>query len=310
MPTVRTCEDVADLPALLSVVLASRSDPDAAERQAPALLAYLQISGSQWRGWCVGEPARPQAAVVALLLPGRTAMLLCGDPQAPSLDAETQRRLVCRAIDELREMPLHYVQALLDQDDAGRASALSAAGFAALTRLSYLERGATYPWCDPPDTDAVAWDAYAPDTHDRFEQTVLGTYEDSRDCPELSGLRPMHDVLAAHKASGVFDPSLWQLARVTGDEDAGCVLLARMPDPSLVEIVYMGLRPAWRGRGLGQQLMRRALQQARMCKAQRVTVVVDERNTPARRLYERFGFAPIDSRQAYLLQWKRNAPPQ
>ena len=67
-----------------------------------------------------------------------------------------------------------------------------------------------------------------------------------------------------------------------------------------MEIVYVGVVPEFRRRGLAKLLLRQALHVARRSGARRVTVVVDGRNTPARRLYDAFAFAQATQRDAYL----------
>jgi ribosomal protein S18 acetylase RimI-like enzyme len=71
----------------------------------------------------------------------------------------------------------------------------------------------------------------------------------------------------------------------------------------VLELVYMGVMPAWRRRGVGTLLLRRALARCREVGAKEITVVVDVRNTPARRLYERFAFTTVAQREAHLYRW-------
>src|SRR5690606_20330057 len=64
----------------------------------------------------------------------------------------------------------------------------------------------------PPALPAgCSWETYSPATHQTFIQTIQQTYVDSLDCPALTGLRHMEDVIASHKASGDFDPNQWFL---------------------------------------------------------------------------------------------------
>jgi ribosomal protein S18 acetylase RimI-like enzyme len=131
---------------------------------------------------------------------------------------------------------------------------------------------------------------------------LLATYNDSLDCPELTGLRPIEDILAGHRAAGQFDPRLWELFLVD-DEPAGCLLLAPLHTAPSLEVVYMGVVPEHRGRGVGDALLRRALQQCREHGARLLTLAVDGRNAPAKRLYERFGLKTVARRDAYLYRW-------
>src|SRR4029453_18056559 len=122
---------------------------------------------------------------------------------------------------------------------------------------------ATHPPAAPPGMEVVT---YSPATHALFSRTIAETYRHSLDCPALNGLRDMEDVLAGHKASGEFFPDLWFLCRERGaagadiaPEPRGVLLLSPMAQGDAVELVYLGLTPAGRGRGLGEWLMRHAL---------------------------------------------------
>lgn len=55
-------------------------------------------------------------------------------------------------------------------------------------------------------------------------------------------------------------------------------------------VIGMGLLPEWRGRGLGERLMRGALEAARGFGFDRVELTVREDNGPAIALYRRLGF--------------------
>jgi len=196
---------------------------------------------------------------------------------------------------------LHYAQVLSESEAGGLRTLLEQVGFRRLTRLVYLDRDAIYPWVEPPSD--VVWTGYSSETHSLFADVVSATYRDSRDCPELTGLRPIDDILASHQASGRFDPGLWEVATVNG-RAAGCLLLARLPRRSALELVYMGVVPEFRRQGIGRLLLRRAFQQCRIGQIRRLTVVVDDRNEPAKRLYAEFGLTAVAFREAWLYRWK------
>jgi ribosomal protein S18 acetylase RimI-like enzyme len=165
--------------------------------------------------------------------------------------------------------------------------------------MLYLERPMGGP---PPPSDGLpplTWRAYATDTESDFERVIAQTYSDSRDCPEICGLRPVSAAIASHKAGGVFRAEHWELALLAG-EPAGCVLVSEMPHARLAELVYMGVAPALRGQGVGRALLRRAWEHAQQLRVRQLTLVVDERNAAARRLYERFGMREFSRRGAWL----------
>ena len=67
-----------------------------------------------------------------------------------------------------------------------------------------------------------------------------------------------------------------------------------------MELVYLGLAPGARGRGLGRQLLRHGLGLLHERRERSVTLAVDSRNTPALSLYESEGFRPAVQRAALI----------
>jgi len=287
----------ARLAAVWPRVLAAPGARRADAAQLAAFEQYVRATPARCLAWAVST-APDSPSVAALLLPGRTALLLV-PAVAPRDAADPQRALVAHALAELAAHNLHYVQALIEPDARGRAALLAAAGLRRITTLDYLHRRVTYPWSDPPQAPDLTWTAYSAQSRAAFATTILASYADSADCPELTGLRPIDDVLASHQASGEFTPELWQLACIAG-APAGCVLLAPLSGSRLVDLVYMGVTPRFRRRGVGRLLLQRALELSRARQANGLTVVVDHRNMAARRLYESFALRCTVQREAYL----------
>lgn len=84
------------------------------------------------------------------------------------------------------------------------------------------------------------------------------------------------------------------LVAVVRGEPAG-LLLASCPADDEAEILTLAVDPARRGRGVAQALLTAFLAGRRG----RVSLEVRPSNTPARRLYERFGFGPAGLRRGY-----------
>jgi mycothiol synthase len=92
-----------------------------------------------------------------------------------------------------------------------------------------------------------------------------------------------------------FDPSLWLLAW-DADALAGFVLATseRVGDPSLGWVGTLGVRPAWRRRGLGEALLHAVFAELYARGRRRVGLGVDTENVSgALRLYERVGMRPL-----------------
>jgi len=130
-------------------------------------------------------------------------------------------------------------------------------------------------------------------------QALVASYEGTQDCPELCGLRETADVLASHRSTGVWDPASWWLVLDRG-VPRGVALFAHCPEVRSVELVYIGLGPSLRGRGIGRRLLELGLARACTLDADEMTCAVDRRNAPAMRLYETMGFAPFAQRVALV----------
>lgn len=129
------------------------------------------------------------------------------------------------------------------------------------------------------------------------------SYEETMDCPALCRMREPEDVLASHRAVGAYDPSLWWLLSV-GDREVGAVLWSAMRRvggaPVSAELVYMGIGPEVRGRGLGRRLLAFTAEEVVRRGARELTCAVDLANTPACAMYERCGFRPYAERRALV----------
>ncbi len=177
--------------------------------------------------------------------------------------------------------------------------ALHDAGFRYLTCLTYLKRACTSVAASPGGAVDLEWVTYAPDHELLFQEAVEATYAQSMDCPELTGLRRTVDVLAGHRANGVFDPDLWWVAR-RGAEVVGVLLLNRVPHEPALEVVYMGVAQGSRGTGVGDALLRRAEAMAGRIGAKVLALAMDQRNRPALSLYARWDFVETGARDAWI----------
>ncbi len=284
-----------DLATILPRVLAAGAGMQDAEPAAcEAFAAQLAQSRWPWSAWRSGAHA-----ALLLQLPGQTELALIS-PVDGERAADEVRPLVAQLVRAARVRAPYFVQALLEPQAHLAAQLLTEGGFEALAELDYLERAVLFPWIDvtgPP----LNWLPYSPAREGLFAQTLLSTYEASRDCPQLSGVRPVAAVLDAHRAAGVFEAALWELA-LHGETVVGVLLLAWHPLDASLEVVYMGLTPAARGAGVGRALLARALAQARRKRARRIHLAVDRANLPAQRVYRACGFRRYAERAAYWLK--------
>lgn len=99
--------------------------------------------------------------------------------------------------------------------------------------------------------------------------------------------QPYEDFARANIEIDTFDPSLWFLA-MAGDEVAGVLLGETLPDRGWVN--DLAVRRPWRGRGLGEALLRYAFGAFYRRGQRNVALGVDSQSlTGATRLYERVG---------------------
>jgi GNAT superfamily N-acetyltransferase len=237
-----------------------------------------------------------------VLTAGRGATVLApGSGQCPAGSAShnIRSRLVATAREAALADGAVLVQAILEEPPEDPvAQAFLDGGFALLTRLKYLEAPVRRVRMNRPEGP---WEAmpYNVAIESRFSDTITRTYHGSLDCPALDGTRSPEDVLAGHKGSGLFTAAGWFLI-ADGAADVGVVLVNRHMNRSACEIVYMGIVPKYRGRGLGRWLVAQAAAVAKSMDAAVLTVAVDVENAPACRLYRETGFRKVSQRYVYF----------
>jgi ribosomal protein S18 acetylase RimI-like enzyme len=241
---------------------------------------------------------RIQDTVLAIPSPGRTAMVFAS--HVSTIDQElSMPGLLDRACRSLHEHNVNLAQVLLDPDDSPDRQAFVRAGFHDLAILSYLERTIR------PSKLAVTWPANVTirqyETHMRAEmlRVLEGSYEDTLDCPGLRGQRKTEDILEGHRSAELLDAMLWNLLYIDG-RASGVALLNPSSDRNTIELVYLGLIKEARGRGLGAQLLRFALNLLANRRERTIHLAVDEANGPAIALYRREGFRAVQRRRALI----------
>ena len=306
----------------LELSAASRLVPEAAGPRTQA--ARRMISAAAVHGidlslmWATVERASSgkfaRASQVCLAVPGagRTVMLIVSGPAAGNESRELAERAACinAACDHFAAgrsgRDVRLAQALPEPSEPWAAQAFRESGFLHVGDLAYLRRPlwpalqVTEPtWPDGVTVRTISGSAPGDPDRPLLLQALNRSYEDTLDCPELCGLRSTEDILESHRATGIFNPRLWWLV-LMNNEPQGCMLLSRCPDHNSVELVYLGLSPALRGKGLGRRLLELGLARLAVIPADHITCAVDLRNVPARRLYERLGFRDFGKRIAMV----------
>jgi ribosomal protein S18 acetylase RimI-like enzyme len=231
----------------------------------------------------------------------------CGQiwpPQAAAREprAELEDALIQDGLARLQHRGARFIQCLLAPEDADCAPALTRNGFHNPTKLLLLRQRVESNGDDPVPSAPpfLAYRTYQECESELYAATLLRTYDETLDFPELNGFRNGAEVIEGHKSYGLFDPALWLLAFYRG-QAAGVLLLARDPDAHECELAYMGVVPEARGHGIGRALVRLAVRAARELAAAQLTVSVDGRNEVAFQLYLQEGFEVFDERNVYLI---------
>jgi mycothiol synthase len=248
------------------------------------------------------------SAMLPVISPGRT-MLILSPPggQGKAIDSATEQ-LVDPVCHFGAASQIQLAQTLVDPQDSDLEGIFTAQSFVRMAELYYLQAQPTAEMAFPKLPDGLAWTPYSTEAHPFFSSAILDSYHGSLDCPALNGRRDIEDIIAGHKASGIFDPSIWFLLR-EGAICLGVLLLSQSPRSDAVELVYLGLSPAARGRKLGELMVQQALAVTAAHGQPRLCLAVDSRNTPALKLYYRHGMHRLASKIA-LLRDLSTLPPQ
>ena len=295
----------ADLRAAATLVLGVADDPDAAHAEIDRLLDYLSGHGvdALHTRIVVDADNRPTFAALPVPSPGGICLLLCPNHLGGATPADAASA-VREAVESTvaADACVQLVQALRPVEDDPLAPALTQLGFFPLADLIYMARRVHRPPREsetrPPAGLRVV--NYSPDTHDLFARALDRSYDGSLDSPEMRLLQTTEQTLVGHRAVGEFHADWWEVLVDDGPEPLGLLILAGVPGGGGTELVYLGLSPAARGRGLGGLLLRRALAVAAGSAGRTITLAVDARNVPALTLYERNNFRKVDARRAFF----------
>lgn len=269
------------------------------EAQQPGLVRAIDaVAGENqdaWNGLLVATRGRvPVAAIWVQHGAGNTATVWL--PATSDVEAEALLRAAREYIDQ---HGIGLAQILTPADGPVDAGALTATGFPRLVDLIYLYCEASVPTeLEPADRDDVEFLPGAGEEPERLKALLQRTYVDSLDCPALDAARPMGDVIATYREQGEYDPARWFFV-VRNGVDIGALLLSEHPDAGNWELIYMGVTPEARGRGLGATIASRALQVAALGGAKRLMLAVDQENHHALNAYRAAGFRQWDRQTVY-----------
>lgn len=246
-----------------------------------------------------------QAAIMPVAAKGRSCLVLCPSRLGKSVTPQAWREAISEIAQFQRACGTRVMQVLLAQWPSADpvAGVFAAEGFGELATLCYLHRPAAPPMLQTTLPAGMRLLQFTEAVRPLFERAVAASYIQSLDCPALHKVRPMDEVMEGHAGAGEFRPEWWHvLVREgrTGElAPVGVLLLAGIGEDAAagLELVYLGMAPAMRGRGLARHLVGVALEAASRTRGGSLTLAVDDRNAPALALYESSGFELLQRRR-------------
>jgi len=293
-----------ELPAAFRLLFQTVADDHERERRLANALRMIGKGELEREGVLVArDRGGLVGAMVCLPVPGASGLVW--PPQVlPGLEPKfVEDKLLSRASSWLRDRGARLGQSLLTADETDLGPSLERNGFTHITSLWYLRH-----YLDLPVSLLLAEERLTFQTYRRADQAVfhdvlLRTYEGTQDCPEVNGVRTIEEVIVGHQSQGNYHPGRWWLA-FENKIPVGVLLLIDMPDAHYWELAYVGVVPEARNRGVGRELIRKALFETRAADAGQLSLSVDHRNQPAWKIYQELGFEPYDRREVYLAIWR------
>jgi ribosomal protein S18 acetylase RimI-like enzyme len=234
-------------------------------------------------------------AAMAQAMPGALGVMWAPHGESP----RSENALVKAACDWLRGRGVKVCQSFATVAELPEMAALQRTGFRHATQLVSMRRVVDAERDKLASENQLDGMLYHPDFREQFTNTLLATHKKTLDCPELNAIRTPEEIVASFTLPEGVSPWLF-LARLDG-EAVGISQLE--PGEGILTLMYLGVVPAARGRGIGAALLRQVLGDAAGNKFAAVELSVDGRNEPALRLYRRNGFVETARSEVFIAQW-------
>lgn len=281
----------------------AESDTESAV-QAQELLASARTGQVSLKGLFIGtSDAECIGAGLAILQSDGTAhvwppAVVNSETRTAAENLAIQKSLATFCLTWLTRSGARLAQCMTPIDRVDLHFILQSVGFEPLTQLDCM-RHELIDIPNIPLSDDCECTEYSDEIAGRFETVMQQTHAESQDCQGLQGRRTAAETLAAHRLAGAFDPALWQLCQVLG-EDMGIMLCADHREQHIWELLYLGIIPKFRNQGFGLALVSDMLWQAQISGAESVVVAVDASNVAAKSLYESCGFQSQFLKQIHI----------
>ncbi|MEO0474857.1 MAG: GNAT family N-acetyltransferase [Planctomycetota bacterium] len=254
-----------------------------------------------------GSAGRMLGSVLLVPNHGSTAMLFVGQATGWS-DTSAVVELIKAVCDGPGRGGVSVIQSLIDPGQVVEGQVLQRAGLTKLAKLIYMQRTIEPGEHRMPRPEALGGCnkpsvlTYSEATHAEFARAIEASYIDTLDCPGLVGMRQTDHIIAGHKGTGRFAPRNWLAYYDEAGDPIAVLLLAQVAQGNGMELVYLGVAPGYRGKGIGGVLMQYAVSEAARLGGNRLYLAVDDRNDPAVRLYTSMGFRASTRKIAYVMQ--------
>jgi len=259
-----------------------------------SLEGEFDLSGL-WGAFCDGK----LVGTIFFLLQTDHSALVWAPQCVPEAEKEVAMELIRIVNRKLDKAGVSLAQALLELREESEIALMVENGYQYLADLIYMECDVSGLTEQARITPLQQIPYNESENHARFVEVMERTYRDTLDCPRIQGLRTPDETLHSHKTSGKFHPDRWNLYTDNTD-DFGLMLLTDHPEQNAWELVYMGLVPEARGRGLGLQMVQDAIQKTKEAGRKTLLVAVDKANRFARKVYKSASFQEIALRRVLM----------
>jgi mycothiol synthase len=262
-------------------------------------LCLLRAGEIPEKGFLVARQGHELLGVLVCLPLKGASGLLWAPKLRTGVEDKVAEALVKEALHWLRGQGAKLAQVFVPAEEMDFIQPLLHCGFRHVTRLFYMRHELQEMPELPARLPRLRVETFQPRNRQLFQETLLRTYQGTLDCPELNGRRTIEEILEGHLHQGKVRPELWWLARAK-DEPVAVALVAELFGWEGWDLSYLGVVPAARGRGIGQALTARVVQEAYQARTSQLILAVDVRNRPALQLYEKMGFLTEDHREIFL----------
>lgn len=232
--------------------------------------------------------------------PGKSA--ICYLPPTRYLHGRQSQAADCLklAASAAAEAGMKMIQGVFDAEESILKHIYTAAGYDQLATLQFMDHPTRWSIPELPLPEGYHLETYRPANHELFKQAIGASYEQTLDCPKMSGLRSLDDVILGHQHAGMFDPNLWFIM-LHQSRPIGALLLTFNNSLCSLDVTYLGLALSCRRLHLGWFFMSHIRKMMRLTGAAISTLAVDEANIPAVALYKKAGYQPTQRREVFFL---------